>query len=134
MSDTCDYCDGEELVYELRPGRGGTVNRCLECLAIEQGQQKLSSPFEVFIERDMIEPTDHADDPIEEPYDPRKLSYNVARAWFTVLARIKDDDPIVKRDPDAIGTIAEETREFLTNLMGSDAHKRPSELSEETDG
>jgi hypothetical protein len=104
------------------------VNRCLECLAIEQGQQKLSSPFDVFIDRDMVEPSDHPDDPIEEPFDPRKLSYNVGRAWYTVLARIKDDDPIVKRDPDAIGTIADETRTFLTNLMGSDAHKRPSEL------
>jgi hypothetical protein len=125
---TCDYCDTGELVYELEPGRGGTVHRCIECLAIEQGQQKLSSPFDVFIDRDMIEPTDHPDDPIEEPYDPRELSYNVARAWFTVLARLKDDEQIVKRDADAPGAIADETRTFLTNLMGKDAHKRPSEL------
>ena len=128
-SDQCGYCDGTKLVYEFNPGRGGTVYRCIECLAIEQGQQQLDMPFEAFLDRDMIEPMDHPDAPDFEPYDPREMSYNVARAWFTVLARLKDDDPIVKRDPDAIGTIADETREFLTNVMGADAHKSPSELS-----
>jgi len=128
---TCDYCDTDELVYELHPGRGGTVHRCIECLAIEQGQQQFSMPFDVFLDRDMIEPTDHPDDPIEEAYDPREMSYNIARAWFTILARLKDDDPIIKRDPEAIGTVADETRTFLTNLMGADAHKRPSELRDE---
>jgi hypothetical protein len=128
---TCGYCDTDELVYELEPARGGTVNRCLECLAIEQGQQKFSRPFENWIDQDMTEPPDHPDAPDFEPYDPRAMDYRVAKSWFRVLARIKDDDPIVKRDPDAIGTIAEETRTFLTNLMGSDAHKSPSELRAE---
>jgi hypothetical protein len=116
-------------VYELEPSRGGTVHRCIECLAIEQGQQKFGMPFEVWLNKDEIEPTDHPDDPLEESFDPRELDYNVARSWFSVLARIKDDDPIVKRDPEApAGNICDETREFLTNLMGSDAFKCPSEL------
>jgi len=130
--EQCDYCDGTDLVYEFHPGRGGTVHRCIECLAIEQGQQQLDMPFEVWINRDDIEPTDHPDDPIEDPFDPRKMGYETARAWFRVLARLKDDDPIIKRDPDAIGTVAENTREFLTNVMGEDAHKRPSEIRAES--
>jgi len=125
---TCDYCDTDELVYELSPARGGKVHRCIGCLAIEQGQQKFSLPFERWLDRDEIEPSDHEDAPDFDPFDPRELDYNVARAWFTVLARLKDDERIVKRDADAPGAIADETREFLTNLMGSDAHKRPSEL------
>lgn len=126
--ERCGYCDSTDLVYELKPGRGGTVYRCIECLAIEQGQQKFSLPFEVWMDRDDVEPMDHQDAPDFEPFDPREHDYQAAQAWFRVLARIKDDEPIVKRDPDAIGTIFEDTREFLTNVMGSDAHKRPSEL------
>lgn len=132
MSETrCDYCETDELVYELHPGRGGTVYRCIQCLAIEQGQQQFKLPFEVWLDRDDIEPPDQdefPDAPDFEPFDPREHSYMTARAWFTVLARLSEDDPIIKRDPDAIGTIHEDTREFLVNVMGSDAHKRPSEL------
>jgi len=130
--DQCGYCDGTELVYELEPMRGGVVYRCIECLAIEQGQQQLQQPFEVWIDRDDIEPPEAEDAPDFEPFDPTESDYYTARAWFAVLARLKDDDPIVKRDPDAIGTIYEDTREFMTNLMGEDAHKRPSELRSES--
>lgn len=129
MTDTCGYCDGDELVYELKLGRGGVVYRCIECLAIEQAQQKLNMPFEVWLDRDDIEPPDADDAPDFDPFDPREHDYKAARAWLRVLARLKDDDPIVKRDPDAIGTVIfEDTREFLINAMGADAHKRPSEL------
>ena len=124
----CGYCEGEELVYEFHPGRGGTVYRCIECLAIEQGQQQFSLPFDAWLDRDEIEPMGVEGEPDFEPFDPREHDYQTARAWFTVLARIKDDEPIVKRDLDAIGTIFEDTREFLINVMGADAHKRPSEL------
>lgn len=126
-SGQCDYCDTDELVYELESDRG-LKHRCIECLAIEQIQQQLSMPFDVWVNRDDIEPTDHPDDPLEEPFDPTEHAYKTAQAWARVLARLKDDDPIVKRDPDAISTIFEDTREFLINVMGSDAHKPPSEL------
>ncbi|WP_435065926.1 hypothetical protein [Halobaculum sp. EA56] len=127
---TCGYCDTDELVYELESDRG-PVRRCIECLAIEQGQQQLSLPFDVWIDRDDIEPPEADDAPDFEPFDPVRSDYETARAWFSVLARLKDDDPIVKRDPDTHGTIAESTREFLANVMGEDAHKRPSELRQE---
>jgi hypothetical protein len=132
MTDRCDYCDGTDLVYVLDSDRG-RKRRCIECLAIEQIQQQLSLPFEVCVDRDDIEPTDHADDPLDESFDPTEHDYKTARAWATVLARLKDDDPIVKRDPDAISTIFEDTRTFLTNVMGAEAHKRPSQLRQEVE-
>ena len=128
LARQCDYCESTELVYELAV-RGGSKFRCIECLAIEQGQQQFSLPFDVWLDRDEIKPPEHEDAPDFDPFDPREHDYQVARAWFTILARLKDDEPILKRDPDAIGTIFEDTREFLINVMGSDAHKRPSELS-----
>ena len=129
-ADQCDYCDGTELVYRLNSDRG-PVNRCIECLAIEQGQQQFTLPFDVWLDRDDIDPPDQEkfpDAPGFDPFDPREHDYHTARAWFIILARLKDDEPILKRDPDAIGTVFEDTREFLINIMGSDAHKRPSEL------
>lgn len=130
MSDVeCGYCGTADLAYELESDRG-PLRRCIECLAIEQGQQQLNLPFEVWLDRDEIEPPDHPDAPDIDPFDPRELDYKSAKAWFRVLARLKDDDPIVKRDPDAHGTIFEDTREFLVNVMGEDAHKRPSELGQ----
>ena len=129
-SDRCDLCDTDELVYRLESDRG-SVNRCIECLAIEQLQQQVNLPFEVWIDRDEIEPPDQdkfPDAPEFDPFDPREHSYETVRSWARVLARLKDDDPIVKRDPDAIGTIFEDTRTFLTNFMGSDAYQRPSDL------
>lgn len=130
MSDPrkCDYCGSDELVYQLELGRGGSVNRCIECLAVEQGQKQFSLPFEAWLDRDDVEPPEADDAPDFEAFDPREHDYKTARAWFQVLARIKDDEPIIKRDPDAIGTIFKDTRDFLINVMGSDAHKRPSEL------
>lgn len=127
MAQTCDYCDTDELVYELQSNKG-PVCRCIECLAIEQIQQQVSLPFEVWIGRDDIEPTDHPDDPLEESFDPREHDYETVGAWARILARLKDDDPIIKRDPEDYGTVFEDTREFVTNIMGEDAHKRPSEL------
>ena len=82
----------------------------------------------MWLDRDEIEPSDHPDAPDFDPFDPREHDYKTARAWFTILARLKDDEPILERDPDAIGTVFEDTREFLINVMGSDAHKCPSEL------
>lgn len=128
-SGRCDYCDGEELVYELESDRG-LKRRCIECLAIEQIQQQFSLPFEVWVDQEDIEPTDHPDDPLEESFDPRKHDYKRAQAWARILARLKEDDPIIKRDPEAIGTISEDTREFLTNVMGKEAHMPPSEIVE----
>lgn len=125
---TCDYCDADDLVYELNPARGGTVHRCIKCLAVEQIQQKVSLPFDVWIDRDDIEPPEGPDAPDMEAFDPREHDYKVIQAWSRILARLTDDDPILKRDPDAAGAVFEDTREFVTNLMGSDAHKRPSEL------
>lgn len=124
----CGYCGRPELAYEIRSDRG-MVTRCIPCLAIEQLQQKFSMPFEVWLDRDDIEPTDHPDDPLKESFDPREHDYKTVRAWSTVLARIVEDDPLVKRDPDAIGTIFEDTREFLTNIMGSEAYHPPSEVA-----
>jgi len=126
MTATCDYCDTDELVYEFHPGRGGTVYRCIECIAVERGQSELQMPFGRWLERDEIEPM-HEDDDFEA-FDPREDNYLSARAWFTVLARLKDDEPIVKRDPEAIGMIHDGVRDFLINVMGKEAHKRPSEL------
>jgi hypothetical protein len=123
----CGYCDTDRLVYRLESGRG-VVCRCIECLAIEQIQEQLSLPFEAWVDRDDIEPPESEDAPNFDPFDPTEHDYKTARAWASVLARLKDDDLIVKRDPETHGTIFEDTREFLTNVMGADAHKRPSEL------
>jgi len=123
----CSYCGTTDLVYELHPN-GGTAYRCIECLAIERGQDKVRMPFEVWLERDDIEPPAGEDTPDFEPFDPRKDDYECVRAWFRILGRLKEDKPIIQRDPDAIGAVCETVREFLTNVMGADAHKRPSEL------
>jgi hypothetical protein len=123
----CDYCGRTELAYEMRSDKG-IVNRCIPCLAIEQGQQQLDTPFSEFIDN-----TKHEDSPIfddaEDWRNHRKLAYESARDWWTVLARIQDDDQLVKRDPDAIGTLHESTRTFLTNIMGEEAHYPPSEVA-----
>jgi len=120
----CDYCGSTDLAYELESDRG-MVARCIPCLAIEQGQQKINMPFDRFTDFDPGVVYDSK----EEVREARKDSYEVCRSWWRVLARIRQDDPILKRDPDAIGTIHEHTREFLTNIMGSDAHKPPSEIT-----
>jgi len=111
IEKSCDYCDTTALVYELRSDKG-VVNRCLPCLAIEQGQQGFQMPFEAFVD-----------------FEYAESSYESTRDWFRILARIRKDDPILKRDPDDYGTVGESTRTFLTNFMGADAHKKPSELT-----
>jgi len=128
----CGYCGSSELVYEMEEMTRGRVYRCVECLAIEQLQQRFTLPFDRWVDRDDIHPPDGDDTPDFESFDPAEHDYHIARAWATVLARLKDDDPIVERDPDAIGTIYEDVRESLINLMGADAHKRPSELRSQT--
>lgn len=125
---SCDYCGTDDLVYELSPARGGVVHRCIECLAVEQGQQQFSLPFEAWVEKDVIEPTGHENEPDFEPFDPRWHDYQTVRAWFTVLARVRDDDPILKRDADAVGAVFEDTREFIEGVMGEEAYQRPSEI------
>jgi hypothetical protein len=109
---TCDYCDGEKLVYELRSDRG-QVARCIVCLAIEQGQQALGRPFDVFAERDE---------------EGQRHSYEKAGSWFAILARINDDSPILKPE-DEDYSVDELTREFVENIMGSDAYEKPSEVA-----
>lgn len=118
----CGYCGATALAYQLESGKGPVV-RCIPCLAIEQGSQKLGQPFEVFVD---FSPSVVYDSE-EEKRESQKNSYEVARSWYTVLGRIQQDEPIIKRDPDDFGTVHEWTREFLTNIMGADAHKRPSE-------
>jgi len=122
----CNYCERSELAYEMKSGKG-MVTRCIPCLALEQAQQQLTSPFEEFIDN-----TKHEDSPIwddaEDWEKHRRLSYESVQDWLTVMARIQDDDPLVKRDPDEIGTLNEHTRKFLTNIMGADAHHPPSEV------
>lgn len=119
MTDTeqetvsCDYCERGELAYEMHSDRGKVV-RCIPCLAIEQAQQKLRTPLDSY---------DDLDD------DLLQSGYQGARDWLTILARIQDDDPLIKRDPDAIGTVSDRLRESLTNLMGSEAHYPPSEVA-----
>ena len=109
---TCDYCDSTDLAYELRSDRGD-VARCIPCLAVEQGQQQLGLPFEAFVD-----------------FDHAESSYEDARDWYRILARIRQDDPILKRDPDDFGTVGDGIRTFLTNIMGSAAHYSPSEIVE----
>ena len=70
----CDYCDGEDLVYELSV-RGGSKFRCIECLAIEQGQQKFRMPFDRWIDKDTVEPMGVDGEPDFEPFDPREHDY-----------------------------------------------------------
>ncbi|ELZ96628.1 hypothetical protein [Haloferax sulfurifontis] len=125
MSDAeCDYCGSSDLAYTLDSDRG-PLTRCIPCLAIEQGQQALDKPFDAFV--DLSPGIFH--DSEEEVRESRAADYNRARGWFTVLARIQQDEPLLKRDPDAIGTVDDSIRTFLTNIMGSDAHYRPSEVA-----
>lgn len=108
----CDYCDSDELAYELQSGRGPVV-RCIECLAIERGQPRIT--WEGFQ---------------DYPEHLQKHTFQKASDWFTILARLKDDEPIIKRDPDAMATVSDGTRAFLQNVMGSAAHYSRSEIIE----
>jgi hypothetical protein len=132
-TDRCGYCDGTELVYKLSVS-GGSKYRCIECLAIERGQTQFRIPFETWIDRDDVEPPEYPGAPDIESYDPREKDYERAKAWFRVLARLKDDEPIIKRDPDAIRAVHADIRAFLTGVMGEEAHERPSELRSTTPG
>jgi hypothetical protein len=109
----CGYCDSEHLAYELGSDRGRVV-RCIPCLAIEQGQQKLRLPLDSY---------DALDD------DLLVSGYESARDWYRILARIQQDEPILKRDSEDFGTVNENLRTFLTNIMGQDAHYPPSEVA-----
>ena len=123
-SEQCDYCDTDELVYRLESDRG-PVRRCLSCLAVEQGQQRLSLPFEAFWDRD-LGPLYDSEEQLEKG---RKMSYEMARDWWRILARIRMDEPILVRDPVVPSDqVREELRTFLTNVMGSDVYQRPSDL------
>ena len=122
----CGYCGATDLAYELESDRG-PLRRCIRCLAVEQGGNALTSPFEEFIKNDKWQ-----DSPIwdtrEEWDDHRRHFYEAARDWYRILGRIIQDDPIIKRDPDDFGTVKESIRTFLTNIMGADAHYPPSEI------
>lgn len=124
MTAECDYCGSDELAYELKSDRG-QVSRCIPCLAIEQGQQQLQMPFEKFVDFD----PGIVYDSEEEVRESRRNSYEVCRSWWRVLARWRQDNPLVKRDPSEYEpTLHEWTREFLVNIMGSAAYYSPSEI------
>ena len=109
----CDYCDGTDLAYELDTGRG-TVVRCIPCLAIERAQPGVG-----------WESWQHHSEDIQQHI------LKTTNDYLRVLARCRQDDPIIKRDPDEFdSTVSEDTRTFFQNFMGADAHKRPSELME----
>lgn len=109
----CDYCGTTDLAYKLESGRGPVVARCIPCLAVERAQPGVG--WRVFSD-----------------YDDELQQHVLENAndYLRVLARYRTDDPLIKRDPDDIGTVSENARTFLTNVMGADAHKRPSELTE----
>jgi len=124
---SCGYCGSENLAYELESGKG-TVVRCIPCLAIEQGQQKIRMPFDRFVD---LEADGIVYDSDEELRERRQDNYEICRSWWVVLARIQQDDPIVIKDPGEFDTtLHEHTREFLTNIMGLDAHSPPSDVAE----
>ncbi|WP_254810694.1 hypothetical protein [Natronosalvus amylolyticus] len=130
MSDydpECDYCGTTDLAYELESGRG-TVTRCIPCLAIEQGSQQLVKPFEKFVDNDAHEGSPVFDD-ADHWFEHRKIAYTAARDWYAILGRIRQDKPILKRNPD-LATVHEHRRTFLTNIMGSAAFYAPSEILE----
>lgn len=120
----CGYCGSTALAYELDSDKG-PLKRCIPCLAIEQGSQKLTAPFDRFVD---FTPG-HVYDTEDEKREAQKNQYESARSWFTILSRIQQDKPILKRDPEDFGTVHEWTRTFLTNIMGADAHKKPSAVA-----
>lgn len=124
----CAACGSEDLAYELGTDRG-RVRRCLLCLAIERGGAALTQPFEVFVDNDGWRESSIWD--TQEDYDDhRRHFYEQSRDWYRIAARIQQDDPVLKRDPEAIGTVQDAIRTFLTNVMGSAAHYPPSEIIE----
>jgi hypothetical protein len=106
----CHYCDSSELAYELGTGRGW-VERCIPCLCVERAQPGVH--WELF---------DEYSDELQQS------TLRDANDYLRVLARYRQDDPLIKRDPGAPMTVSDEARAFLTNVMGADAHKRPSAL------
>ncbi|MWG36204.1 hypothetical protein [Halomarina oriensis] len=127
MSDdevACSYCDSTALAYELNSDRG-PVGRCIPCLAIERGQSGLRQPAESFLDP---EPSVVYD--TQEKWDEhREQTYTRTRDWYRILARIQQDDPLLKRNPEDIGTVHDSIRTFLTNIMGEEAHYPPSDVA-----
>lgn len=72
----CDYCDGTALVYELRSDKV-PVNRCIPCLAIEQGQQQISMSFDRFVD---FEADGVVYDSDEELRESQKNSFEVCQS------------------------------------------------------
>lgn len=118
LADACDYCGRGHLAYTLESDRG-TKHRCIPCLAIEQGQQKLGLPLSSF---DSTE-----DDLLESSYDG-------AREWFVILARLVEDKPVLKRDDAQFGKLSTDRRTFLENIMGDDAFEKPSVVAGQPEG
>lgn len=126
-NNACEYCGGEELVYELTSKRQ-RKHRCIRCLAVEQLQQQFTLPFDVWIEKDEISEPDGPNAPDIPAFDPREHDYNTVKAWSRVLARYVEDEPLLKRDDTHPNAVFTDTREFIENVMGSDAYKSPSEI------
>lgn len=106
----CDYCDSPDLTYELGTDRG-PVKRCIPCLCVERAQPGVH--WELF---------DEYSDELQQS------TLRNANDYLRVLARYRQDEPLVKRDSSEVMTVSDEARTFLTNVMGADAHKSPSEL------
>jgi diaminopimelate decarboxylase len=79
----CGYCGTDTLTYEMHSDRG-VVNRCIACLALEQGQPPGPEMLDSYDE------------------DLREASLTSSRAYLTILCRVRQDDPILLRDEDDI--------------------------------
>ena len=66
--------------------------------------------------------------PVSSTFSLRIGVSSFNRARIRNHARLKEDAPILKENEDDIGAIFPDTREFIQNVMGQDAYKRPSEL------
>jgi len=105
----CKICGRSELVYTVDRQRG-PIDICIPCLAVRRGQERSTGDASI-----------HSDEMIESMVES-------TYSWFSVLARIHDDSPILKREREY--SVDDSTAEFLTNIMGSDAYAKPSEIAE----
>ena len=128
---TCESCNETELVYKIQT-ENGVVNKCLTCLAVNQGKQQLDLPFETYIQQETG--TVMKDLGID---DRRELQYESAHEWFIVLKRIQQDNPILHQDTPNTDTDTDtdtrsETitciREYLIEIMGEAAYYPPSRI------
>lgn len=119
----CGRCTETELVYTVKTEKG-PVNRCLPCLAVERGHEKLRLPFETFIDQETGEMMGELG-----IADRRKEQYETARDWFLILNRLRRDDPLLRSERD--DSDSHEVRHvdsFLKEVMGEAAYYAPSDI------